>query len=185
MTQVSPSVPQHLLELHHELNASRATLEALIEAEGSGIHRRTLDQLDRMIAEIFFPLEFVVYGEEEFRDSDDAGFVTPAGYAWRVIHRDGEARTLRCDETRQEISISIESVITTFALVPTHLPEIYWAEVDLTPVQIQGKYAPRGNDHPFLTNYQWHQAVRNNQTQLGYWQWVLAQLLDLHRYSRP
>ena len=53
MTHVDPSVPQHLAELYQELTTSRATLLALIEAEGSGIHRRTLDQLDRMIAEIF------------------------------------------------------------------------------------------------------------------------------------
>ncbi|MDX3997670.1 hypothetical protein QYP02_32145 [Pseudomonas aeruginosa] len=73
MTHVDPSVPQHLAELYQELNASRATLLALIEAEGSGIHRRTLDQLDRMIAEIFFPLEFVVYSEEETVPLDERG----------------------------------------------------------------------------------------------------------------
>lgn len=185
MTLVAPSVPQHLLDLHHELNASRATLQALIEAEGSGIHQRTLHQLDRMIAEIFFPLEFVVYGEQEFQASDNAASVTPAGYAWKVIRRDGETRILRCDETRQEISVSIESVITAFALAPTHLPETYIADLDLTPDRLEGKYAQRGNDHPFLTNYQWLQAVRNNQTQLGYWQWVLAQMLVLHRCTLP
>lgn len=38
MTHVAPSVPQHLAELYQELNASRATLLALIEAEGSGVH---------------------------------------------------------------------------------------------------------------------------------------------------
>lgn len=54
MSQTFHTVPQHLLALHHELNASRACLIALIEAEGTGIHKRTLDQLDRMIAEIFF-----------------------------------------------------------------------------------------------------------------------------------
>ncbi|MFX0313833.1 hypothetical protein ACL8ED_29690 [Pseudomonas aeruginosa] len=103
MTHVDPSVPQHLAELYQELNASRATLLALIEAEGSGIHRRTLDQLDRMIAEIFFPLEFVVYSEEETVPLDDPASATPTGYAWRVTGREGEIRTLRCDETGQEI----------------------------------------------------------------------------------
>ncbi|HDS0958737.1 TPA: hypothetical protein QDZ28_002425 [Pseudomonas putida] len=185
MTHVDPSVPQHLAELYQELNASRATLLALIEAEGSGIHRRTLDQLDRMIAEIFFPLEFVVYSEEETMRSDDPATATPTGYAWRVTGREGEIRTLRCDETGQEISISIGRAITDFALVPNHLPEAYFPDLDLTPAELEGKYTQRGNDHPFLTNYQWLQAVRNNQTQFGYWQWVLAQLLALHRRSLP
>ncbi len=183
MTHVDPSVPQHLAELYQELNASRATLLALIEAEGSGIHRRTLDQLDRMIAEIFFPLESVVYGEDDASSSDNAATVTPTGYAWRVTGRNGDIRTLRCDETGQEISVSIERAINDFALVPTHLPEVYFPDLDLNPPQLEGKYAQRGHDHPFLTNYQWLQAVRNTQTQLGYWQWVLAELSALHRSS--
>lgn len=184
MTHIDPSVPQHLAELYQELNASRASLLALIEAEGSGIHRRTLDQLDRMIAEIFFPLESVVYSEEAISSPDNAEAVTPAGYAWQVTGRNGDVRTLRCAETGQEISISIEQAITDFALVPYQLPEAYLSDLDRTPLQLEKKYALSGNDHPFLTNYQWLQAVRSNQTQLGYWQWVLAELSTLHHNSR-
>ncbi|KAI3488583.1 hypothetical protein L1887_47348 [Cichorium endivia] len=73
------------------------------------------------------------------------------GNAWRVTGREGEIRTLRCDETGQEISISIGRAITDFALVPNHLPEAYFPDLDLTPAQLEGKYAQRGNDHPFLT----------------------------------
>ncbi|MGC6991924.1 hypothetical protein ACP0J1_25040 [Pseudomonas aeruginosa] len=185
MTHVAPSVPQHLAELYQELNASRATLLALIEAEGSGVHRRTLDQLDRMIAEIFFPLGFVVYGEKETEASDNPATATPVGYAWRVTGSDGDIRSLRCEETGQEMSISIERAIADFALVPALLPEGYIPELDLTPAQLEEKYSQRGKDHPFLANYQWLQAVRNNQTQLGYWQWVLDQLLALHQRSLP
>jgi hypothetical protein len=183
MTHVDPSVPQHLAELYQELNASRTTLRGLIEAEGSGIHYRTLDQLDRMIAEIFFPLEFVVYSEEKIGTSNDPALFTPPGYAWRVVGREGDIRTLRCDETGQETSISIERAITDFALVPTHLPKTYFPDLELTPAELKGKYTLRGSDHPFLSNYQWLQAARNNQTELGYWQWVVAQLSTLHRDS--
>jgi hypothetical protein len=184
MTHIDPSVPLHLAELYQELNASRASLLALIEAEGSGIHRRTLDQLDRMIAEIFFPLESVVYSEEAISTQDNTEAVTPAGYAWQVIGRNGDVRIFRCAETRQEISLSIEQAITDFSLVPYQLPEAYLSDLDRTPLQLEKKYALSGNDHPFLTNYQWLQAVRNNQTQLGYWQWVLADLSTLHHNSR-
>lgn len=185
MTHIDPSVPQHLAELYQELNASRASLLALIEAEGSGIHRRTLDQLDRMIAEIFFPLDSVVYSEVVVSSPDNGEAVTPAGYAWQVTARNGDVRSLRCAGTGQQISISIEQAISDFALVPYQLPEAYLSDLDRTPSQLERKYAPSGNDHPFLTNYQWLQAVRNNQTQLGYWQWVAAELSNLHHYSRP
>ena len=179
MTHVDPSLPQHLADLYHDLNASRGTLLALVEAEGSGIHRRTLDQLDRMIAEIFFPLEFVVYSEDVTVSCAKGPTTIPAGYAWQVTDLDGEMRTLQCRETGQEIFVSIECVIADFALVPTFLPEIYISDLSLSPEELHEKYAPRCIDHPFLTNYQWLQAVRNNQTQLGYWQWVLIQLLAL------
>nr|WP_290467236.1 hypothetical protein [Pseudomonas fluorescens] len=185
MSQTFHTVPQHLLALHHELNASRACLIALIEAEGTGIHKRTLDQLDRMIAEIFFPLDYVVYGEESSTWSDGPPNITPAGYAWRVTAREGDLRTLRCDETEEETTLSIETIIINFALVPAQLPYVYFPDLELSPVQLEAKYARRGNAHTFLTHSQWLQAVRNNQTQLGYWNWVLDQLRALPRSSLP
>lgn len=185
MTHVDPSVPQHLAELYQELNASRSSLLALIEAEGSGIHRRTLDQLNRMIAEIFFPLESVVYSENAVSSPNNAETVTPAGYAWRVTGSNGDTRTLRCAETGQEISISIEHAIADFALVPYQLPEAYFSDLARTPPELEEKYSRNGNEHPFLTNYQWLQAVRNNQTQLGYWQWVQAELFELRHCAHP
>lgn len=185
MSQKSPSVPQHLQELHCELNASRASLMALADVEGSGIHSRTIDQLDRMIAEIFFPLDYVVYGEECIDLSEDRPQITPAGYAWRVTSLDSDLRTFRCDETEEEIIISIEAAIASFALVPVRLPYVYFPDLELSPGQLEVKYRRRGHAHTFLTIYQWLQAVRYNQTQLGYWQWVLDQLRGLPRSTFP
>lgn len=179
MTNVDPSVPRHLLELFQELNASRETLLALLDSEGSGVHRRSLEQLDRMISEIFFPLEYVVYNETDIATESDQSQVVPTGYAWRVVGRTGDTRTLRCDETGGEISLPIERVINDFALVPTHLPEAYVADLETTPDLLEEKYGQDGGSHPFLTNYQWLQAVRNNQTQLGYWEWVHTELTIL------
>lgn len=104
----------------------------------------------------------------------------PAGYAWRVIGQLGDIRIFRCNETGQEISLSIEQAIAGFALVPDRLPDAYFAEIDLTPTELETKYSVGTKEHPFLPNYQWVQAVRSQRTQLGYWHWVQAEMSALY-----
>lgn len=181
MNRVTNSIPQHLLELYHELSASRATLLALIESEGTGIHRRSLVQIDRMIAEIFFPVGFVVYQESEDLALAEAARPNQTGLAWCVISCERDVRVLLCHETKEENLLTIEQVITGYALVPNHLPELYQSVLELSPKHMEEKYCHLRGEHPFLNNYQWLQTVRHNQTQLGYWEWVRGELLTLRR----
>lgn len=176
MNQVASPVHHHLHDLYSELDASRSTVRALIEAEKSTFFGRTLSQIERMISEVFFPFEFVVYSDE----NTESLTAMPAGYAWRVIGQLGDIRIFRCNETGQEISLSIEQAIAGFALVPDRLPDAYFAEIDLTPTELETKYSVGTKEHPFLPNYQWVQAVRSQRTQLGYWHWVQAEMSALY-----
>ena len=48
-----------------------------------------------------------------------------------------------------------------------------------TAEQLDAEFNPDGDvEHPVITRSMWRQAVRQEETLLGYWQWVEAQLWE-------
>ena len=47
----------------------------------------------------------------------------------------------------------------------------------LSADQLEEKYSPDGDsEHPEITRGDWHQAVTERSTTLGYWDWLSSQL---------
>lgn len=50
----------------------------------------------------------------------------------------------------------------------------------LTSEQLDDKYNPDGDgEHPEITRWDWHQAVAERSTVLGYWGWLRHKLNDV------
>lgn len=50
------------------------------------------------------------------------------------------------------------------------------ADYDLTPAQLDDKYNPDGDgEHPQYTKQAWRAEVNEEETLLGYWEWVSCQ----------
>lgn len=55
---------------------------------------------------------------------------------------------------------------------------------DLSPEQLDDKYNPDGDgQHPTHTRRWWREAVANDETLQGYWQWVANQIEEEGQFS--
>lgn len=176
--QEAPGKTRSLLSVYEELaEYSKAARQGAESGDADSV--KLIGYLEGMMDVAFYPVEATVYSTAEEQDVDDAGNLrtTPAGYAWQVVAVEGVHRHLKCWATGAQVSKSIEELTTLFALVPASLPDIYRADVRLSPAQLDDKYGEGPNlAHPFFTCRQWRQHVVQNRTISGYWVWLSQQL---------
>lgn len=176
--QEAPGNSRSLLSVYEELAAYSAATRLGAET-GDTDSLKLMGYLEGMMDFAFYPIEATVYSKADEQDITEGGDarLTPAGYAWQVIKVDGVFRHLKCEATGAQVSKSIEELTTQFSFVPTSLPEIYRADVRLSPAQLDDKYGEGASlAHPFFTCRQWRQHVVQNRTISGYWVWLSQQL---------
>lgn len=110
--------------------------------------------------------------DEMDHDCEDKARITPAGSRWEIVEIDRGSAHVGCAETGATLFVSVCELGKYFRIDPG-----YSEDVELTAEQLDDKYNPEGGgEHPMHTRRMWMDAVANEDTISGYWNWVESEI---------